>query len=272
MSELKPCPFCGGEDTHLHRELLQPSNRQPGKTRYAYFGRCRGCGSQGGMCAGFQNQERAIKAWNARQDGEVQRLQGEVERYKGNWEDLVKACEEKQEGLDANKELAAEWLTMKDVNERLRGEVEKYTNASSSKTDWCPVCEQGWDCAKEDVKHRKLLRKAELQLSEARDCLEIANKMIIHIGCIYCSGDGIIQISVGLQGEDEIQPCQWCDEMKQVADCLSKLTTPAVPVPQDKGEKYQSLQPAFPCDKCGSTGRVNGKEKCDCVNAKMLSK
>lgn len=33
--------------------------------------------------------------------------------------------------------------------------------ANSNKSDWCPLCEQGWDAAKEDQKHRILLIECE---------------------------------------------------------------------------------------------------------------
>ena len=55
----------------------------------------------------------------------VPNLQAENERLQVQIKDLHDACEQKQEGLDANKSLAGDLLKVEAENERLRGEVEQ---------------------------------------------------------------------------------------------------------------------------------------------------
>ena len=55
MSELKPCPFCGGEATLRY----EPS---PG----VYYVHCDTCGSETGNTGLYRKEDKAIDAWNTR--------------------------------------------------------------------------------------------------------------------------------------------------------------------------------------------------------------
>lgn len=70
MSELKPCPFCGGE-----AEL-----RDDGEAGYPYYVQCVECG---GMTDGYLHADRpfgAIDAWNARAERTCR-----IENTNGEW-------------------------------------------------------------------------------------------------------------------------------------------------------------------------------------------
>ena len=60
MSELKPCPFCGGRSLY---QFIYPYKRRPG-LRGCYI-KCNKCGS----CTGnYETIEEAKVAWNMRKD------------------------------------------------------------------------------------------------------------------------------------------------------------------------------------------------------------
>ena len=58
MTELKPCPFCGGIG-----EILTFRKKEKGKYKYLSYVRCRHCFCKTDI---KENKERAIYAWNRR--------------------------------------------------------------------------------------------------------------------------------------------------------------------------------------------------------------
>lgn len=66
MTELKPCPFCGGdaEKRYIKRNKLFAYMRFPYNTRYVYVC-CKVCGATSIVCVSVEN---AIEAWNRRAD------------------------------------------------------------------------------------------------------------------------------------------------------------------------------------------------------------
>jgi len=66
-----------------------------------------------------------------------------------------------------------EWEESHEALEQELKEIkQKYEGASLFNSDWCPVCEQGWNCAKDDAKHRLLLHKAEQENEKLKTVLE----------------------------------------------------------------------------------------------------
>ena len=59
MSDLKPCPFCGGSDNYPARLIMQ----EVAWASPVYSIECENCGALGGVDS---NEEAAIKAWNTR--------------------------------------------------------------------------------------------------------------------------------------------------------------------------------------------------------------
>ena len=60
MSELKPCPFCGGKAEIEHNEIL---------TLMFSYVVCRNCGAKTGeyrVNSTYSSDEKAIEAWNRR--------------------------------------------------------------------------------------------------------------------------------------------------------------------------------------------------------------
>jgi hypothetical protein len=53
------------------------------------------------------------------------------------------------------------------VCDNLDRELAIYTEANENKTDWCPCCKQGWNCAKNEQKHRQGLA----EVTKQRDAL-----------------------------------------------------------------------------------------------------
>lgn len=56
MTELKPCPFCGGEAEIKHVDWFEPGN-------YAYGAKCEKCGAESRI---GDTEAEAIAAWNTR--------------------------------------------------------------------------------------------------------------------------------------------------------------------------------------------------------------
>lgn len=57
------------------------------------------------------------------------------------------------------------------------------------------------------------LEQHEEDKKEVGEILNLAVKMLNHIGCVNpsCDRKGAIQVA-----EDEWEPCQWCDELKKI--------------------------------------------------------
>lgn len=64
MSELKQCPFCGGnaEKRYIKRKKLFASMRFPYNTHYVYI-QCQLCRATSRVCVTVEN---AIESWNSR--------------------------------------------------------------------------------------------------------------------------------------------------------------------------------------------------------------
>lgn len=54
MIDLKPCPFCGGKDLHIHG--------------WSFYVQCMQCGAEGGWNDEHDGEEVAIASWNTRYD------------------------------------------------------------------------------------------------------------------------------------------------------------------------------------------------------------
>lgn len=71
MSELKPCPFCGGEATayeyECERDIYDPDSLGYVDTEYYTRWGC-GCEACGAMIAEKRTEAEAIEAWNARHE------------------------------------------------------------------------------------------------------------------------------------------------------------------------------------------------------------
>lgn len=64
MTELLPCPFCGGEEIAVHpRDLSQYGSGMPHPGNDAQYLHCEGCGADGGQS--FDTGQ-AIRLWNSR--------------------------------------------------------------------------------------------------------------------------------------------------------------------------------------------------------------
>ena len=59
------------------------------------------------------------------------------------------------------------------VCDNLDRELAIYTEANENKTDWCPCCKQGWNCAKNEQKHRQGLAKVTKQRDALTEALSI---------------------------------------------------------------------------------------------------
>lgn len=70
MTELKPCPFCGGEATIVMND--HPRLRRPSKNGICHIA-CWGCGTEMGYDVDYGGQydsvEEATEAWNRRTEG-----------------------------------------------------------------------------------------------------------------------------------------------------------------------------------------------------------
>ena len=62
MNELKPCPFCGKNDTEIGK--IEECGCQT-----LYAGRCRDCGAEG---EAGDTRKLAVVAWNTRSDSELE--------------------------------------------------------------------------------------------------------------------------------------------------------------------------------------------------------
>lgn len=86
-------------------------------------------------------------------------------------------------------------------------------------------------------------------MKELIEALELASKMINHVGCINsgCDRKGAIQVA-----EDEFEPCQWCHEKYIVNKALQKAK-------EEENRVYAFDSTALICDKCkGSNPYCSG--------------
>jgi hypothetical protein len=79
VSELLPCPFCGGEAGHGHIKYSRPLNdtwwADNSPITEAFYINCISCGAvcRSGIVAGFQSMAEAISKWNSRKSHEADR-------------------------------------------------------------------------------------------------------------------------------------------------------------------------------------------------------
>ena len=78
MSELKPCPFCGGE-AREHAAFAHGA-----ADRVGVYVECDGCGACSPTCWGEEAQRKASEAWNSRARHAC--------RTKLNWSDPEDGC------------------------------------------------------------------------------------------------------------------------------------------------------------------------------------
>lgn len=83
MTELKPCPFCGGEASPNGKVRYSPSYEgtwaDGSKVTDAFFVNCIKCGADNRAHLGHQTKAQAIAAWNTRASDK------EVEEWKQNF-------------------------------------------------------------------------------------------------------------------------------------------------------------------------------------------
>jgi len=80
MTNLKPCPFCGGEASSKgivrHAISKEPNAwwEDGSPVEDAFFCNCIVCGANNqNIIGGFQTEEKAIEAWNTRKNPEATR-------------------------------------------------------------------------------------------------------------------------------------------------------------------------------------------------------
>ena len=66
MAELKPCPFCGSEEVHTARTIID--NCPPNIAIANIFVMCEGCGAAG---RSETTVEKAIESWNKRYEDAI---------------------------------------------------------------------------------------------------------------------------------------------------------------------------------------------------------
>ena len=66
MADLKPCPFCGSEEVHTARTILD--NWPPNIAIANIFVMCEGCGAAG---RSETTEEKAVESWNRRYEDAI---------------------------------------------------------------------------------------------------------------------------------------------------------------------------------------------------------
>jgi uncharacterized protein YhaN len=145
----------------VHRPNLSPSPATTGGESAESFAEHlwdRGCESRGTDSEIVAEMAKSVRARDLVRDATLSAAHAEKVRE-------LEGCVNRR--FAANMELTATIAALTKERDELSLQLKQYTEAAPNKSDWCPVCSQGWDCAKEDAKHRKLLAAAQAECEAA---------------------------------------------------------------------------------------------------------